>query len=643
LAIVWPVRSAKAASELLLITGEDVAVAILFGLLAAGVLRATSKRPRLHRVAWRTVLGVGAVAVLYAVISVGVYQYLYFPLNVRMLTLVKQVSHFQSSLAAHANVWVVLAALAAPVGYVLASRMQSLANVTRRVRVPLLAIGVAWAVAGTLARANAEPESRLARAGKNPHRELVGSFVEAKFMDRRIEFAATFPPEYMNDFVPAADRPRVPVAFASDVRAPRNVILVVLESVAAEHMSIYGSPVETTPNLAAEQQHAVVYERAYAHAGYTYLSRLPLLYGAYPGLPWGYLWKAERPLPMGLSRMLKEERGYRTAYFSGCELDWDRLDYTAQDAGHADLFGPDQVGGRRASSWGTEDGLLFDGLINWIDKDPAGSTAAADVRTPFFATIWTDQTHHPYTLTGPDGERDPDADHAKGSSPEELLHRYRLAIRQVDRHLGRLFEALRSRGIADDTLVVITGDHGEAFGGPHGLMGHGGGLYDENLRVPLVFWNPRLFHEKAPRRNARAAGHVDIFPSIAHLLGVSPAADWQGTSVFAADHPGRAYILDDMRGYQFGIVDERYKYIARVVDGVERLYDLHADPQELHDIAKANPAVVAERRGRIAAFIRAEEAFLAPRKSPPPATPPGREVPPVVAVQQVPPPRHAAH
>ena len=63
--------------------------------------------------------------------------------------------------------------------------------------------------------------------------------------------------------------------------------------------------------------------------------------------------------------------------------------WTAREAGMAEVFGPKELGGRMASSWGTEDGILVDGLIRWIDSD---------ANRPFYAMMWTDQTHHPYTL-----------------------------------------------------------------------------------------------------------------------------------------------------------------------------------------------------------------------------------------------------
>src|SRR5262249_39089094 len=149
---------------------------------------------------------------------------------------------------------------------------------------------------------------------------------------------------------------------------------------------------------------------------------------------------------------------------------------------------------------------MIDGLIQWIDKNRD---------KPFYAVAWTDQTHHPYTLAH-DTQAIDFFDETK--LPQgELLERYLNAIRQADRHLGRLLEALREKGLADDTLVVITGDHGEAFGSPHDVMGHGAALFDENLRVPLMLWNPRMFPK--PERSAEPGGHVDLNPTLLHLLG----------------------------------------------------------------------------------------------------------------------------
>jgi arylsulfatase A-like enzyme len=156
--------------------------------------------------------------------------------------------------------------------------------------------------------------------------------------------------------------------------------------------------------------------------------------------------------------------------------------------------------------------------------------------------------------------------------------------------------------------VVVTGDHGEAFGHPHPMMGHGNGLFDENMRVPLLFWSPALF--EGGRREVKPAGHVDVNPTIAHLLGVQPPADWQGCSLLSPEHPGRVYMLSDRDGFQFGVVDGMRKAILYATAGYDQLFDLANDPLELDNLSKKMPEVSAQLRTRISAFIQFEEKYL---------------------------------
>ena len=134
----------------------------------------------------------------------------------------------------------------------------------------------------------------------------------------------------------------------------------------------------------------------------------------------------------GLAKILRNERGYRTAFFSGGDPDWDGVFWTVPEAGMAEVFGPKELGGRMASSWGTEDGILVDGLIRWIDSDP---------NRPFYAMMWTDQTHHPYTLAQ-DTQPIDFLDETKTPNGE-LLERYLNALRQARSTSGTIV-----RGVA---------------------------------------------------------------------------------------------------------------------------------------------------------------------------------------------------
>src|SRR5262249_29786259 len=160
--------------------------------------------------------------------------------------------------------------------------------------------------------------------------------------------------------------------------------------------------------------------------------------------------------------------------------------------------------------WGAEDRFLVDRLIRFVDEQKG---------RPFVAVCWTDQTHDPYQPSPGAHFADYLGDEPTSPHAGDLV-RYLNVLHETDRHLGRLFAALRERGLAADTLVVVTGDHGEAFGDPHEQRGHGFTLFQEDVHVPLILWNPRLF---SPGRRVQGAGaHVDLNPTIADVLGVAP-------------------------------------------------------------------------------------------------------------------------
>ena len=105
-----------------------------------------------------------------------------------------------------------------------------------------------------------------------------------------------------------------------------------------------------------------------------------------------------------------------------------------------------------------------------------------------------------------------------GKLPREVegLNSYLNCIAEADRQIGRLIDGIKSRGLADDTLIVITGDHGEAFEWPHDVSGHGLAVYQECVNVPCMFWNPRLFPTGS--RLHTVGGHIDLNPTILDIL-----------------------------------------------------------------------------------------------------------------------------
>jgi len=291
-------------------------------------------------------------------------------------------------------------------------------------------------------------------------------------------------------------------------------------------------------------------------------------------------------------------RGAQTVYLHNGDLDWGEERWLLQHDGYSDAEGFADLGCPRLTSWGTEDRCLIDRLIKWIDNRRG---------RPFFAVCWTDQTHDPYRL-GP-GVRPVDFFH--GKSPANLpndLSSYLNVLHETDHQLARQFAALRERGLADDTLVVVTGDHGESFRDPHEQRGHGLSVYEEEIKVPLMLWNPRLF--AGGRRSAQTGAHVDLMPTIADVMGIAPAGGWQGYSVFNSERPSRVFFLTNVDDYLFGVRDGEWKYIFDTSAGKEMLFDLANDPEEDRNEADSSPELCRRLRQRIAGWVSFEEVFL---------------------------------
>jgi arylsulfatase A-like enzyme len=169
---------------------------------------------------------------------------------------------------------------------------------------------------------------------------------------------------------------------------------------------------------------------------------------------------------------------------------------------------------------------------------------------------------------------------------------YDAEIRELDTMLGLLFEELKNLKILEKTLIILTADHGEAFG-EHGIKGHGAGdRFDVTIRVPLIFSNPILFPE--PRIVDCAVQLLDVLPTLIDIFQLKFPRNYpfQGVSVFSKK-PSRKKRIAFNYGYEkiVAATNFKWKYIIRD-DGKVSLYNIIEDPQENVDLADKNPEIV---------------------------------------------------
>lgn len=193
----------------------------------------------------------------------------------------------------------------------------------------------------------------------------------------------------------------------------------------------------------------------------------------------------------------------------------------------------------------------------------------------FFTFVFLYSTHYPYDSPLTTNE-------LKGS-----VENYRKAQEYVSGVIEELVGKMEKRGFLDNTAVVITADHGEAFGKRTGVTGHGQSLHEEAIRIPLIISMPGLNKGIVSKRNGT---HVDLAPTLAYIAGLDSNENWQGQNLLddtTEEKP--AFIFTRSATRLNGIIDGNYKYIHDITENTDTLFDLNSDPDELKNLSLEKP------------------------------------------------------
>ena len=192
-----------------------------------------------------------------------------------------------------------------------------------------------------------------------------------------------------------------------------------------------------------------------------------------------------------------------------------------------------------------------------------------------------------------------------------IPRRYGREVEHVDQQLALLLESLERRGLLEDTLVVLTSDHGEGLG-EHRTWGHVQNLYDEQIHVPLVFRLPEGHPaaELLARRADELVRHIDVVPTILELMELPALPGQRGRSLLA--NGDRLHVAEtsrpEARRDLIALRDERYKAVYDSGDDTFELYDLREDPGEAVDLADALDELRPGWRSALRAIERPESA-----------------------------------
>jgi arylsulfatase A-like enzyme len=406
----------------------------------------------------------------------------------------------------------------------------------------------------------------------------------------------------------------------AQARGPRpNIILVVIDTLRADHLGAYGYTRPTSPVLDRFAGEAIRFDNAFTVMPHTLPAHLALFTSRYPRelgvLMNGQTYDGEFET---LAEMLKGA-GYNTAAFvSGLPVQARfGLDHgfdTYVDATH---FKP-------------QGAVALEAFREWLEQRKKG---------PFFSWVHLYDPHIPYAppheleemfheddalrswvlthgiAARPDWGRSIDKTvitqrpTPRGASPFlNNLNLYDAEIRYVDSVVGDLLETLKANKVYDDSLIIIMSDHGEGLG-QHGYYLHGLHLYEEQMRLPLLIRTPG--GGQAGSQVAGSVSLLDILPTLADLLRLDEDEGWRGLSLrpllagqdqenldgrllFGESRqypPRRELSPDHWTGIRrFSVRDGRWKLI-RTTEGKMELFDLRADRGELADLHRENTSV----------------------------------------------------
>lgn len=407
---------------------------------------------------------------------------------------------------------------------------------------------------------------------------------------------------------------------APDPASP-NVLVIVIDTLRADHLSAYGYSHPTSPNIDALAHEGATFENAISACSWTYPSHVSLVTGRQQfehgqnTLAVSPLFDPDKNIFNGYPTIgdVLQQHGYRTGAFSANRsffvgnLGFNRGFIHFDDYFNSipDMFSRTLVGkeffrlygkadkkgiSNRMLPYGPHNGLRKQPvdvnveLMDWIDKTGP---------RPFFAMLNYYSVHEPYGLPG-SPRTEP-----KGSADDTA--RYDQGIEYTDHYIGLLMDALKQRGLSKNTLVIVTADHGESLT-EHNVQGHGRMLYWDQIHVPLVVWYPS--HVPLGIRIDQPVSNVSIAATIMDLIGKNNTEEFSGpplnfswqqgqkvdwphpiselghdTRIFKDDPALDKRLPTAQTGAMKSLVTTQWHLIVHQTRG-EQLYDWRHDPAE---------------------------------------------------------------
>lgn len=371
----------------------------------------------------------------------------------------------------------------------------------------------------------------------------------------------------------------------SDPGPPPNVLVILIDALRADHLGVGGYGLPTSPTIDRLADEGVAFTSAFAHSTWTKPSIATLFTSLYPG-------------QHGIDRVgVQEDDAYRTDILDD---GYDTLAERFQAGGYTTIGVLNQV--HLQARFGFAQGFDHFEAVRGLSADKLNNKLLGQLEgigtSPFLAYLHYLDVHWPYTkrLEGQleafgslqmesepprRGNRVAEWAESLDSATDlaALKGRYDQEIAFVDTAIGNLMQALQGMGLYENTIVVVTSDHGEGFL-EHGKLLHSYTPYDEVLHVPLVFRLPQTLIASVAEVDS-PVGLIDVMPTLLELASLPPAPQAQGRSLVplmqGEKMPARWIFTESAEAV--AVRSSTHKLI-RFHDGRQEFYELQSDPDE---------------------------------------------------------------
>ncbi|MCK6526430.1 sulfatase [Myxococcota bacterium] len=422
-----------------------------------------------------------------------------------------------------------------------------------------------------------------------------------------------------------------------DLQDRPNVVLIMVDTLRADALGAYGHPGNPSPNIDAFARESVVFQQAIAQASWTRASTASLLTSMFPSshnayrkadvlapevetLPEVLLSKGYYSGALMNSADITRQFGFAQGFQSFAYLEPEPPLWGGGSAGFLSMYPVVRKLHERLATEMHPDSVYWDAFRV---TEAATEWLARYGGERFFLFVHYMDPHDPYFRHPHDGfgySRAENEDPGP-SMAAELAKLYDGEVRYLDQHIEPLFRSLKQRGLWDDTVIVLTADHGVEFG-EHGGFWHGTTLYDEQIRVPMIVKLPR--QEQAGSLRPEVVRSIDVAPTVAALAGVAPDASWQGVSMLAdwsqrAPEDRKAFSEEDFEGNRLRSLRGGDFKIILANEGNPRgvkpceLYEVGSDPGETRELCGSTDGAVETARMKLEQELSAAREHAAGR------------------------------